>query len=271
MNSGEFYRLIQIPDPVRVQYEKWDAAGASRMDPDLESRLLRRDQWDDAWKELTDRLGPSDADHVRALWEELSIALRQVPRWKQAGIPREVFRDTMMFASRYLKDGLAAYGHYCFTAGWWFPRQLAMELFRLGSLEFELLDGAEGRRVSLHIPTDASLDSEAVDDSLQRFRAFAARFFPGWTDAPMYCDSWLISPAIRPLLAEGSRIRAFQDRFEVLSADSESMGAVGWVFPGHSKDPETFGDLPEGSSLQKKMKAFLLGGGKPGWAEGRMK
>ena len=46
------------------------------------------------------------------------------------------------------------------------------------------------------------------------------------------------------------------------------MGAVGWVFPGW-KEPSP--ELPEDTGLQKKMKAFLLNGGKPGWAEGIMK
>ena len=43
------------------------------------------------------------------------------------------------------------------------------------------------------------------------------------------------------------------------------MGAVDWVYPGHKGISE---DLPEETTLQKKMKPFLLAGGKPGWAEG---
>ena len=61
---------------------------------------------------------------------------------------------------------------------------------------------------------------------------------------------------------------AFQDRFELFSLDEDNMGAVTWVFPGPTVPLEK---LPEKSSLQKKMKAFLLSGGKPGWAAGRLK
>jgi hypothetical protein len=268
MTSTELYDLIALPGPVRERFEQWDAEDASVMDPALEGRLLRRDEWEGAYRELAARLGEADQDHVRLLWEELRVAVRRWPRWEQAGIPLEIYRDTMAFGTRYLKDGLAAYGHYCFTAGWWFPRQLAMELFRLGSLEFELVreEGVPG--IYLHIPTDASLAPEAIDDSFRRVRDFTARFYPDWRDADLYLDSWLMTPVLRAMLPEGSRILAFQDRFELQSVDAENMGAVEWIFPGH-REPSA--SLPENTLLQKRMKAFLLAGGKPGWAKGRLK
>ena len=267
MDSKSFDRLIQLPEPVSEMFEAWDKEMPSRVDPDLEARLLCRETWTDAEKELEARL-EEDPAHLRLLWEELRIACRRYPRWEAAGIPLEIYRDTMMFATRYLNDALRDWGDWRFTAGWWFPRQLAMELFRLGSLEFELAALPEGRKVSLHIPSDASLAPEAIDDSLARFRDFAARFYPDWENVDLYCDSWLISPVLRDLLPATSRILAFQDRFEVLSVDTESLGAVNWVFPGPRKD---FALLPENTGLQRKMKAFLLAGGKPGWAEGRLK
>ncbi len=268
MTSQELYQLIDLPRPVREQYEKWDAENASLMDPDLERHLLCRDTWSDAYQELAARLGEADSAHLRLLWEQLGVAVRQWPRWEQAGIPLEIYRDTMAFATRYLKDGLKAWGHYCFTAGWWFPRQLAMELFRLGSLEFELIREREEPRVYLHIPTDASLAAEAIDGSFRRLRDFTARYYPAWKDADLYLDSWLMSPVLRSMLPEGSRILAFQDRFELQSVDEDSMGALEWIFPGHK---EVSSELPENSSLQRAMKAFLLSGGKPGWAAGRLK
>ena len=267
MTSCELYHLIDLQQPVSEMFLAWEAENASRMDPDLERRLLCRETWADAEKELESRL-EDDSCHLRALWEELLIACRQFPRWQQAGIPLEVYRDTMMFATRYLRDALRDWGDWRFTAAWWFPRQLAMELFRLGTLEFELMKAPEGCEVSIHIPSDASLAPEDLDESLACFRHFAARFYPEWTDAPIYCDSWLMSPVLRRLLPSSSRILAFQNRFEILSLDADSMGAVGWVFPGPTKE---FRDLPENTSLRKRMKAFLLSGGKPGWAKGLLK
>ena len=266
-DGEELYGLLDIPEEVRHLFQCWDREDQPFADQLLIRRLLSRPEWDQAVKELEARIG-EDPDHLRLLWEELRIARAQWPKWLQAGIPLEVYRDTMRFATRYLNDGLKAYGCYCFTAGWWFPRQLAMELFRLGSLEFELITHEEGKRVYLHIPSDASLSPEAVDDSLRRFRPFAAEFFPEWTGAPICCDSWLLSPVLEDLLPASSRILAFQHRFRILSVDRENMGAVSWVYPGYR---EPCDQLPENTSLQKRMKPFLLAGGKPGWAEGIMK
>ena len=184
------------------------------------------------------------------------------------GIPEDIYRDTIAFATRYLNDAKKAYGRYRFMAGWWFQRHLAMELFRLGSLEFELFPHEEGKRIYIHSPTDASLAPEAIDDSVARLRAFTAAFYPEWADAPVYCDSWLMTPVLKDLLPENSRILAFQRRFRLLSVNADNMGAVEWVYPGHQGPYE---NLPEHTLLQKKMKPFLLAGGKPGWAEGIMK
>ena len=266
VTGEEMLELLDIPAEVRTLFSGWNRENRAFADPALIRRILTRAEWAEAVEELKARIG-EDPDHLRLLWEELRIAQAQWPRWLQAGIPEEVFRDTMCFASRYLNDGLKAYGKYCFTAGWWFPRQLAMELFRLGNLEFELFPHEDGRRVYLHIPSDASLAPEAIDDSIARFRAFAAEYFPEWTDVPLYCDSWLLSPVLEELLPDSSRILAFQHRFRILSVNRENTGAIAWIFPGQHEPSE---QLPEDTSLQKKMKAFLLSGGKPGWAEGVM-
>ena len=266
MSEEELYDLLDIPAEVRAIYTRWDQEGTPFADGELIRRILSRTEWAQAVEDLKARIG-EDPDALRLLWEELRIARLQWTLWQQAGIPESIYQDTMRFATRYLWDGMKAYGKFRFTAGWWFPRQLAMELFRLGSLEFELVPHEEGRRVYLHIPSDADLAPEAVDDSLARFRAFAAAFYPEWADAPMYCDSWLLSPVLEQLLPESSRILAFQHRFRILNVNRDNTGAIGWVFPGY-KEPSA--DLPEETSLQKRMKAFVLAGGKPGWAEGIM-
>ena len=78
-----------------------------------------------------------------------------------------------------------------------------------------------------------------------------------------------MSPAIRPLLPEHSRIIGFQDRFDLVSVDAENMGGVEWVFPGMKDVPRE--DLPEDTALRRNMKAFLLAGGRPGWAARRLR
>ena len=268
MTSTELYRLITLPEEMMELFSRWDKEMTPKADSELTARLLDRKRWDEAVKDLYERVG-EDPGHLKVLWEELRIGAAQWPKWQAKGIPETIYRDTMAFGTRYLRDGKKAYGHWCFMAGWWFQRHLAMELFRLGSLEYELINGPEGRRIYIHIPTDADLSPAALDDSLRQCREFAAAYYPDWAKAEIWCDSWLMSPAIRPLLPAHSRILGFQDRFELQSMDADSMGAVEWVFPGKKDVPPE--ELPEETSLQKKMKAFLIAGGKPGWAARKLR
>ena len=89
--------------------------------------------------------------------------------------------------------------------------------------------------------------------------------FPAYAGADIYCDSWLLSPSLKELLPEGSRILAFAARFRLLSADAEAQGYRQWVFKNPSLSPEEF---PERTSLQRNMKKFVLAGGKVGSGRG---
>ena len=78
----------------------------------------------------------------------------------------------------------------------------------------------------------------------------------------------MLSPLLNELLEANSNILYFKQLFELQSADTESMAVLDWVFPGETV---TLQDLPETTSLQKKMKLFLLNGGKIGWVKGKYK
>ena len=78
----------------------------------------------------------------------------------------------------------------------------------------------------------------------------------------------MMSPALPQLLPATSNILAFQRRFEVLRVQEDSLGVLDWVFPPHS---EVSAALPENTSLQRRMKAFLLAGGKVGWTKAQLR
>ena len=88
----------------------------------------------------------------------------------------------------------------------------------------------------------------------------------------MICESWLLSPALKQMLPPESRIRRFQDAFDLTGEDPEDSAALEWVFyvAGGQRDSVKTEDLPEKTSLQRKMKAMLLSGKKPGSARGTL-
>ena len=261
------YALLELPEEVAEMYSRLDRDFTPTLDAALRERVLCRATWPEAVKEWQARIG-DDPDGLLILHEMLLESLGSWKRYQEKGIPLAVFADTMRFASRYLRDRKKAVGRYGFTAPWWFPRELALQEFRLGALEFEMAEEEKGRVIEVHIPSDAKLAPSSVDDSFARCRAFLAAYYPGWTGLPWYCDSWMLSPELPGLLKEGSNILAFQRRFAVEEFNRETHGAVSWVFPGH-REPSA--DLQEDTSLQRAMKAFLLSGGCVGWARGRLK
>ena len=114
------------------------------------------------------------------------------------------------------------------------------------------------------------MDMAALDESVTQARAFLREYLPEWAEAPMECESWLLSPALCKLLPEGSNILRFQNAFEVAETDPEPMDVLEWVYcltPSQQKTVNLSG-LPEDTSLRRNMKAFLLSGGKVGVARG---
>lgn len=190
--------------------------------------------------------------------------------WKR--IPEDVFLATMRAYTRFIGEHRRSCGCDGFDRGSWTVRQAGCRLFRVGELEYELAEEDGQRAVSLHIPSDARLEAELLNDSVARAREFLAAYFPEWRDLPMVCESWLLSPALKELLPPESRILRFQAAFDLVGENPEDSSALEWVFrvaQGQRAALKTE-DLPEETSLQRSMKAMILRGRMPGNARGRL-
>ena len=223
--------------------------------------LTDRNAAPEAYRALAEILGQDDMGMLAC---QLLAAAESQTRWEEMGIPQRIFLDTMGCFPRFLEETWVRSGRYCFDRGWWTWRQLSRTLFRVGALEYEL-QYPEGA-VSLHIPSDADLSPESVDESLSRARAFLGRFFPEFAGKPMVCESWLLSPALGALLPEGSRILAFQRRFSIERVEENAMDCLEWLFSAQEDTPLT--ELREDTSLQRSVKKLLLAGGRIGTARG---
>lgn len=246
--------------------------------PDIDREVIRRlasSQSADeisAWHSLRHLLKP-DADGWRMLAAMLGCAADATfRRYLDADIPQDVFIDTMACFSRFVREHKTSYATYGFDRDFWTYRQLGMRLFRLGTLEFELVEGTDvpagiegDKAVNVHIPSDADLGADTCDASLKREERFMARFFPTFCEVPVICESWLLSPALKRLLPQGSRILDFQRRFQLVSTNDEAEDWREWVF---QRNPEPVDCLPERTSLQRSMKRWLMGGHRVGTGTG---
>lgn len=226
-------------------------------------KLLSIDTAPKAYDAIVAALG-DDPRGFKLLTVYLEAAFQTRDAYDKIGVPRAVFTDTMKCLTRFIGEYYVTYGGYGFDRGWWVYRQLSLSLFRLGVLEFEM----KGDILSVHIPSDAVMTREALDESYGRAKEFFAKFFPGFNYESIQCGTWLLSPVLRQLLPEGSRILNFQADYEITSVNPDAQDCMGWVFKRKYPDYES---LPEETSLQRAIKKRLLSGGQIGAAAGRYK
>lgn len=267
MNLTEVCDIIALPAAVK------DAVLARRDLPELRQaerhkRLLEaRSDWPQAIPAITADLG-DDPDGMRMLTFMLLRAVETHARYRAHGLSDTIFADTMAFCTRFVNDHFEHYGSYAFRWGWWMPRQVAFQEFRLGALEYELVEIEGARFISIHIPADAKLNPAALQQSYQLARTSIARIAPDFAGAEMQCDSWMLSPVLETLLPAHSNILWFQKSFELLSVNPDSPHAVRWIYGRDDLQPSAFA---ERTSLQKKTKALMLAGGNIGAAVGRLR
>ncbi|MBE5843989.1 MAG: hypothetical protein E7302_07365 [Butyrivibrio sp.] len=218
---------------------------------------------------LCSETGSGTMPGIKELTDHILTALdgRENGPWK--GIPDEIFIATMGAFSRFVNEHYVSYGNYGFDRYFWTTRQANAKLFRIGELEYELVDEKPGS-ADIHIPSDASLLPDKLNDSVSKAKTFFSEFFPEKKVERFVLDSWLLSPELKKLLPESSHILHFQAAFDITESNPEPNGFLEWVYkiPGSRLDNVDFESLSEDTSLQRNMKAFLLQGGKIGDACG---
>lgn len=224
--------------------------------PDI-SRLTVEDQWEEGLRELAAALG-DDPRGFKTLCCMLRAALEAKAEYARLGLDHTIYIDTMGCFSRFVREHMESFGSYGFDRGFWTVRQVSRKLFRVGQLEYELVR-REGRPViSLHIPTDVTLRTPLLRQSWEDATELLGRVFPEYENAPIYCHSWLLSPTLEGLLPPDSNIRRFQASFDITPLPAPCTGVIQWVFKNVNLPPDRY---PEDTSLQRKLKAYLLSGG----------
>lgn len=267
MEMNELLNILDMPEAVNAEVIKFGKRFDYASVQNLMDGFYNSDTWDEARERLKEVLG-ADEQGIKMLGCMLHCALLTYDKYIRLGIDREIFTETMKCFTRFINEHYAMTGEYAFDREWWTVRQIAMKLFRIGELEYELLCWEGKKVISIHIPSDAKISDDNCTQSLSRARAFADRYFEDYKNADFICHSWLLSPALKQLLPETSNIIKFQQRFDIKSVDEDAMDFIGWVFK--TTDP-TLETLPENTSLQRRMKQYLLDGGKVGAALGVIK
>ena len=266
MQISELCNLIDVPKEVQdkvVKYE--DNIDFSSIETEM-TQMNNPKTWKKAIEGLTEFLAP-DEKGLKMLACQLHAACNTYKKYEDMGILDDIYIETMKFFSRFLYYHKKIYGEYKYVWGWWAVRQISMQEFRIGDLEYEMIVEDDKKLISIHIPSNANMTSSNLRKSYQDARDFFDKYYPDFAKADMICGSWLLAPALKKLLPDSSRIIQFQNSFVLTSQENDSPGFLDWVY-GRRDIP--FEDLPEETSLQRKIKHYLLNDGKVEWANGTL-
>ena len=205
------------------------------------------------------------------LWFYLKLASEVHERYHEKKISEQVFNETFSDITIWCKECYRKHKLYGLEEVAWIAKSVRMELFRLGRLQFEPitlnLEEAQRYRLSdsekvlnVHIPADGKLDYEECQKSFEE----AKKFF-GDNDTVFICDSWLLSPELCEILPETSNIIRFQKMYQITDVHYDFPQAEERVFGRIQTDKEKY---PEGNSLQRGLKKYLLTGKKVGIGSG---
>jgi len=216
--------------------------------------LLNKDTAQKAREELSKRLEP-DPDNIKILTIMLYTLRFTYQRYKEMGIPQQIFIDTIGCYQRFINEHYIGYKKWSFDREWWAYKQLALIVFRIGILEFEMKDLINDKYISVHIPSDSILSPYNIKESLIASKNFFKKFFPEYQNLEVRCRSWMLSPTLEELLAKTSNILYFKNLFRIVKEDYEIGGLITWVYKRHYDDYKI---LPEETTLQRNLKRYLL-------------
>lgn len=260
----ELCEAIELPEEVAERVLWLDGSEKEKYRFSSLNKLFDEKTWEEGRAELKEQLG-SDPDGMKMLACMLRGCLKTWEIYEEKNISKQIYTDTMKCFDRFVREHRESYGKYGFDRDFWVVRQMSGLLFRLGELEYEMIREEGKAYLSIHIPSDAKLSEDRLQDSYRQAEEFFAGRFPDYRNADLVCHSWLLSPDLKKLLTPGSRILGFQEHFVIEETGKEDREYLQWVF---KRKDIPMQELPENTSLQRMMKRYLLQGGKVADARG---
>ena len=198
-------------------------------------------------------------------------------KYKDKGIDDSIFFDTMddlrIWCENNDNKGLRQYN--------WIKNHLALELFKIGRLQFQLFKCNNptlnytklpikygDNAVYIHIPQGEKLDYDACLNSINSAKIFIKEHFPKFKFEYFFCESWLLYDKNKAFMHKDSNILKFQSLFEIAYSVNDDEQAIERIFGKKEKDAHCY---KQETSLQRSAKEYILNGGKLGLGIGHIK
>lgn len=196
-------------------------------------------------------------DAERALRVVASAAYEiTLPEYRKRGISDDIAIATLSDIARWEEEYERSHeGQPGLSEIRWLKYHLQLQLFALGSLQYQILPEEDGIfTLNLHIPKGSDISLSSVRSSFEKARRFFRK-----DKMKIKCFSWLLSDELSSLLDDSSRIKAFSSLFTKVSSDYGRRQAEERIF-GHLEDnPENY---EAETSLAAKAREYLMKGGK---------
>ncbi len=157
------------------------------------------------------------------------------------------------FDAEFSETDTAFTGHLSSERGY-----VSSELTALSKNEWECAVREGDSIISLHIPRNTDLSYEALLATYKGGLDMLKRCFPEHKAKYLFCYSWIIDSRLRDLLGEKSKVVGFGDTFRRFPVNNTGREGKGFIFFGSCCPDE---ELPETTSLQRKVKELYINGG----------
>ena len=181
-----------------------------------------------------------------------------------AGSPEEILMDSLGDILIWTKNYYNEFGVLGFAQRAWMERFFALNIFRIGRLEFAFgkarrshppVGLSEGNPIiEVHIPQNGPLEYDACRASIRAAAAFFEKHYPDYRYTHFTCGTWFLGPEMKQFLPPESNIVKYQSLFDLFFFPNASEDALRRIFVLNDKQGKE-------STLQKKVRAFLDAGG----------
>ncbi len=188
-------------------------------------------------------------------------------RYREHGISRQVYLDTVLDLRNKLEECKKLKGEWGTFVAWWLVGYFRLKRFALGRLQYEVVAQGEKLALNCHIPSGAPLAYEAVIESFQK----AYEFFPEVRAdgvITVLCNSWILYPPHLTLFSEGGNLRRFAQLFTVTESTPDPKNHSFWLIFYKNYSFEDLAQLRCTTSLQRNLVKYLLNGGSMGYGKG---
>lgn len=231
-------------------------------------RLLIYEQAEDAYKDLKFYTQNLDENNICELIVFLYTAIKSYDKYIEKGINEKIYIDTMKCFSRFVKETYINTNKYVFDRGFWTWRQLALNIFRIDELEFEIATVneeiankinilKEDKVLYVHIPSDAMCTNQKLKSTYNNAKIFFNQIFN--IEYKVLCSSWLLGKELESFIRKDSGIYNFRKDYNMLDNYFESNDYIEWAF---NKFKGNIKDFKPKTSLQKSIQEHILKGGK---------